>query len=99
MPHEAEHDPMAVALAPVMEATDIETVEETVAETHVDLGRRADQDVDIAAEQPLAASPEPAAPAPRAEAPPPARALEPEPQPQPEPEPAGPPKRGWWRRR
>ncbi|HXE16396.1 MAG TPA: ribonuclease E/G [Stellaceae bacterium] len=99
MQHEAEHDPMAVALAPVMEATDIETVEETVAETHVDLGRRADQDVDIAAEQPLAASPEPAAPAPRAEAPPPARALEPEPQPQPEPEPAGPPKRGWWRRR
>ncbi len=77
-------EPIAVALAPVMEATDTEVLG--------DAG--ADQDIDVAAELPSAAMPEPSAPET-------ALGQDPAPQPQPQPdsEPAGPPRRGWWRRR
>jgi ribonuclease E len=77
-------EPIAVALAPVMEATDTEVLG--------DAG--ADQDIDLAAELPSASTPEPVAPETSLEQQP-----EPRPEPEPEPEPAGPPRRGWWRRR
>ena len=90
------HDPMAVALAPVMEATDMESIEENAGRTGderiEEINRRADQDVDVAAEPPLAAAPEQLSQAPQP-------TPRPEPAREPEPEPAGPPKRGWWRRR
>jgi ribonuclease E len=54
--------------------------------------RGVDQDIDVAAEQPAAQEPPPSTPEPA-----------PQPSPEtasaPEPEPAGPPRRGWWRRR
>jgi ribonuclease E len=77
-------EPIAVALAPVMEATDTEVLG--------DAG--ADQDIDLAAELPSAVTPEPVAPETSLEQQP-----EPQPEPAPAPEPAGPPRRGWWRRR
>jgi ribonuclease E len=87
MPHDGQPmpEPMAVALAPAMEATDIETVD--------DAG--ADQDIDVAAEQ----TPEPEQHAPRSETPRVAAEPVPELAPQPAPGPAEPPRRGWWRRR
>lgn len=84
-------EPIAVALAPVMEATDAEVLG----------GTEADQDIDVAAELPSVANPEPAALENGLEQQPNAQEPEPEtlPRPEPDPEPAGPPRRGWWRRR
>jgi ribonuclease E len=94
-------EPMAVALAPVMEATDAENFG----------AGGVDQDIDIAAEMAPAAEPAPRRPlAAEAEAVPAAASThqptaQPEPEPKsqseraPEPEPAGPLRRGWWRRR
>jgi ribonuclease E len=89
-------EPMAVALAPVMEATDTENTE--------DFGAAGvDQDIDLAGEMPPAAEPARRQPHPveaertQEAASSPVQAEEPAPAP--EPEPAGPPRRGWWRRR
>jgi ribonuclease E len=84
-------EPIAVALAPVMEATDTEVLGAT----------EADQDIDVAAELPSVANPEPATLENGLEQQPNPQEPEPEPPPQskPDPEPAGPPRHGWWRRR
>jgi ribonuclease E len=77
-------EPIAVALAPVMEATDTEVLG----------GIAADQDIDVAAELPSVTTPEPSAPENDLE-----QEREPPPEHKPDPEPAGPPRRGWWSRR